>query len=183
MKLGIWVIHACFEIRISGDEANLVGLDTEIQIERMDDEQFLKIIRLTPLVAVDLIIKNQVGEVLLGKRINRPAQGYWFVPGGRIRKNETIESAISRISLCELGIELFKNEMHLLGGFDHIYDDNYLAEAGVNTHYVVLAFTTVLANGLEMKPDEQHVEIKWWEIDKILSSELVHENTRRYFLS
>ena len=54
---------------------------------------FKTIIDNTPLVSVDLIVKHK-GKVLLGKRVNKPAQGYWFTLGGRIFKNESIQSAI-----------------------------------------------------------------------------------------
>ena len=64
----------------------------------MDTQKVLNIIDATPLVSVDLIIENRLKQILLGKRVNRPAQGYWFVPGGRILKNETIKDAIKRIS-------------------------------------------------------------------------------------
>ena len=58
----------------------------------LTDDKFLDVIKATPLVAIDLIIKNSSGFVLLGKRFNRPARGFWFVPGGRIRKDETLEN-------------------------------------------------------------------------------------------
>lgn len=43
-------------------------------------------------------------ELLLGLRNNRPAQCWWFTPGGRIRKNEPLPSASARIALNELGL-------------------------------------------------------------------------------
>src|SRR5687767_7562775 len=46
-------------------------------VMRLDDDKFLKIIEATPLVSIDLIIRNAQGQVLLGKRLNRPAQGFW----------------------------------------------------------------------------------------------------------
>ncbi len=49
----------------------------------LDDEKFLEIIDLSPLVSIDLIVYNDKNEVLLGKRANRPAKDYWFVPGGK----------------------------------------------------------------------------------------------------
>lgn len=58
--------------------------------------EFLEIVRLTPLVSIDLIVLDQAGDVLLGRRVNRPAQGMWFVPGGRIRKDETLADAFKR---------------------------------------------------------------------------------------
>ena len=52
-------------------------------------EDFATVVRSTPLVSLDFIVENSRGEFLLGKRTNRPAQGYWFVPGGRVAKDGT----------------------------------------------------------------------------------------------
>ena len=43
-------------------------------------EDFATVVRSTPLVSLDFIVENSRGEFLLGKRTNRPAQGYLFVP-------------------------------------------------------------------------------------------------------
>lgn len=51
-------------------------------------------------------MENTQGQVLLGQRLNRPAQGYWFVPGGRIHKDETMTQAFARLTKEELGVEL-----------------------------------------------------------------------------
>ena len=110
----------------------------------IDDQKLLQVIDSTPLVSIDLILQNSMGEVLLGKRTNRPALNSWFVPGGRIRKNERIAEAFKRISLKELGCELSLENAELLGGFDHIYEDNYLNQKGINTHYVVLAYRVMV---------------------------------------
>ncbi|EIB9633284.1 GDP-mannose mannosyl hydrolase, partial [Escherichia coli] len=48
----------------------------------LDDNAFKNIIRNTPLISIDLIIQNEKDEYLVGKRNNRPARGFWFVPGG-----------------------------------------------------------------------------------------------------
>jgi colanic acid biosynthesis protein WcaH len=149
----------------------------------MNDTDFLKIIDATPLVSIDLVIKNERGEVLLGKRQNKPAQHCWFVPGGRIRKNETIATALNRIAGKELGLPLQQSDCQLLGVYEHIYDDNFLGEENINTHYVVLAFTSRIASDQQLFADEQHKCLKWWAIENALSHESVHQNTKNYFLS
>ena len=53
-------------------------------------EDFASVVRFTPLIAIDLIVENTRGEFLLGQRTNRPARGYWFVPGGRVQKDESL---------------------------------------------------------------------------------------------
>lgn len=147
----------------------------------MEDNKILEIIEATPLVSVDLIIRNPFQKVLLGKRINRPAKGYWFVPGGRILKNETINQALKRISEVEVGLNLLTKAPRLLGAYDHIYDDNFLNINGINTHYVVLAFIITLQKEIEVKPDDQHSDLKWWGIDNLLEEQTVHQNTKVYF--
>jgi colanic acid biosynthesis protein WcaH len=151
------------------------------------DKQFLQIIDNTPLVSIDLIIEDSQGKVLLGKRTNRPAQDYWFVPGGRIRKNETIAEAIIRISSTELGKELSINDLQLIGNYDHIYEDNYLGEDGVNTHYVVLAYRLKQPRLIEVSMDkirdDQHSEIRYWTREALLKADEVHPNTKAYFSS
>lgn len=147
----------------------------------MNDEKILEIINAAPLVSVDLIIKNEGGDVLLGKRSNRPAQGYWFVPGGRIRKNEKIADAVARISETELGIAVRFYKTRLLGGYNHIYDDNYLGVGGINTHYVVLAYEYTLDKDVKIVKDDQHSDIQWWNIRELLLSKDVHPYTQDYF--
>ena len=88
---------------------------------KITDKHLLEIIKATPLVSIDLVIRNPTGKVLLGKRINRPAKGYWFVPGGMIIKNETIGHALKRISKAEVGLDLSTEAPRLLGAYDHIY--------------------------------------------------------------
>jgi len=69
----------------------------------LDTKTFKTVIASTPLIAIDLIVVNERKEILLGKRLNQPAKNYWFVPGGRILKNETLDNAFKRLTLTELG--------------------------------------------------------------------------------
>lgn len=67
-------------------------------------EDFATVVRSTPLISIDLIVENTPGEFLLGKRLNRPAQGYWFVPGGRVQKDEPLHVAFERLTETEPGV-------------------------------------------------------------------------------
>ena len=145
----------------------------------LQDKEFLRIVDATPLVSIDLIIRDAGGRVLLGRRLNRPARGSWFVPGGRIWKNEHVKDALRRISQRELGVTI--DSAKLVGVFDHIYDDNFLGAPGVNTHYVVLAFAAELPREAVPTPDEQHSELRWWSTAELLAEPLVHEHTKAYF--
>lgn len=152
----------------------------------LDQKTFLNIIDHAPLVSIDLIVRNHEGKVLLGKRQNRPAQGYWFVPGGRVRKNETLADAFSRLTLCELGQKLAYHHARLIGAYDHLYSDNVANarrdEDGqlISTHYVALGHEVSLIQAVASL-DDQHSEQAWWSVPELLASAEVHENTKAYF--
>ncbi|WP_343586238.1 GDP-mannose mannosyl hydrolase [Herbaspirillum sp.] len=145
----------------------------------LSPSDFALVIQSLPLVSIDLLIRNERGEVLLGYRRNRPASDYWFVPGGRIRKNEALKDAMRRISRSELGVE--PESWELLGAFDHIYPDNALGLDGFGTHYVALGYRCSLPPGSDIVPDAQHAELRWWPLEELMQSPQVHLNTKRYF--
>ena len=58
--------------------------------------------RLTPLVNVDLLIRNDRGEILLTWRHDQFYKG-WHIPGGIIRFKETAAERIKAVALSELG--------------------------------------------------------------------------------
>ena len=67
----------------------------------LDDQIFKTVVDSAPLISIDILIKKG-NKILLGKRINRPAQGYFFSIGGRINKNETIDNAMAKVALNDL---------------------------------------------------------------------------------
>jgi hypothetical protein len=76
-------------------------------------EDFLHVVHGSPLVSIDLIARRPDGAVLLGYRRNRPAQGFWFVPGGRILKGERMAEALVRILWRELVEAVPRGELEI----------------------------------------------------------------------
>lgn len=146
----------------------------------LPDETFKSIIQHTPLISIDLIVRNEVGEVLLGKRVNAPAKGYWFVPGGRVRKNETLDDAFVRLVREELGIEsgVTRVDAKFLGVFEHFYDDCVFGD-DISTHYIVLAYTLSLTSIRKINGISQHHEFKW--IKKSMIEHDLHFYSNLYF--
>ena len=140
-------------------------------------ELFKTIVDNTPLVSVDLIVK-QNGKVLLGKRINKPAQGYWFTLGGRVLKNESIQNAIKRISKLELGI-ILKNDPKFIGVFEHLYNDSIFDT--VSTHYINLGYK-IEVSGLKDLPKDQHNDYRWFDLEELIQSSEVHHYVKDYFI-
>jgi colanic acid biosynthesis protein WcaH len=141
---------------------------------------FTHIIKNTPLVSIDLIIENREKKILLGKRLNKPAQNDWFVPGGRIFKDERLDDAFSRISSAEIGVVLQRSKREFLGVYEHFYADNAINDE-FSTHYVVLAYR-VEVDEREVVLNNQHEAYRWFEIDELLAHESVNQYTKNYFL-
>lgn len=149
----------------------------------LPDQLFKTVITSTPLIAIDLVVRNTQNEVLLGKRMNAPAKGFWFVPGGRIQKNETLDRAFIRLLKDELDIQnvVHRSDAKFLGLHEHFYDDNLFDET-FGTHYVVLAYEIKLnQTQLDNLPKFQHGDYIWISEDKLLIENEVHRYTQNYF--
>ncbi len=149
---------------------------------RLEPDDFENVIRLTPLVSIDIIVRSADGRVLLGRRNHEPAKGCLFVPGGRITKNEMVASAFRRLSLIELGAEHTIENARFLGVYEHFYPTNRLERAGFGTHYVVLGYELTSPVQDASLPKDQHAEYLWKTEAEILSSPEVHEHTKAYFI-
>lgn len=142
-----------------------------------------------PLVSLDFCLTRPgaVGpELLLGLRNNRPAQDWWFTPGGRIRKNEPLTSASARIARDELGLPAIAlPHAHLMGAWDHFYADSAF-DLAVLTHYVNLphwlALDTDEAAALTLPQglDQQHSRWQWLSLEQAVQDESVHPYVRVY---
>ena len=142
----------------------------------LDDATFKTIIDSAPLISIDILLKKD-NKILLGKRINKPAQDYFFSAGGRVNKNETIDNAMSRIAKNELNIEL-KSTPKFIGVFEHFYDDSIYKD--VSTHYVNLAYEYEVKEISDL-PTEQHSKYKWFAVNELLESKQVHKYVKDYF--
>jgi colanic acid biosynthesis protein WcaH len=141
------------------------------------------VIRLAPLIAIDLIIRNARAEVLLGLRKNEPAKGCYFVPGGMILKNERLADAFARLAKTETDHAASFDDARLIGVFEHFYDTNRSGNGGYGTHYIVFGYEFRWPGTAAPKPDDQHSELRWWPVTDLLASDRVHENAKAYFRS
>jgi len=149
----------------------------------LQPEDFDRVVRLTPLVSIDLIVRSPDGRVLVGRRKNEPAKGFLFVPGGRVTKNETLADAFRRVSLAELGVEKEIEEARFLGVHQHFYSTNYHKIPGFGTHYVVLAYELTSPTQDLLLPKDQHGEFGWLTEAELVGLPDVHDNTKAYFIS
>jgi colanic acid biosynthesis protein WcaH len=149
--------------------------------KKLSRDELAEVVKRTPLVSIDLVVKNSRGEILVGLRKNEPAKGFWFVPGGRILKDERIAEAFERIAYEELGIRPAFGGARFLGVFEHLYPNNFTEKEGFGTHYVVLAYEVAIDETAVTSPDEQHSEYKWLSNESPEKEPNVHPYTKAYF--
>lgn len=142
-------------------------------------ELFSSVIKSTPLISIDLIIRNDENDILLGKRLNKPAYGSWFVPGGRIYKDEKIEDAFTRITKNEIGKAYDISTAIFKGVYQHFYNDNVYNDS-FSTHYIVLAFEFMINEELSLDTI-QHEKYKWFEEDELQNNNEVYSYVKDYF--
>jgi colanic acid biosynthesis protein WcaH len=148
----------------------------------LSNADFQEGIRLMPLPCIDFVVINENDEVLVGKRRARPAQGWFFVPGGRIRKNETQNEAIQRLTKVELGYEFEESHMEWLGVYDHIYDDNFFGDE-FGTHCIALVYILRVTNGSAFdKALVQHSDLKWVPLFDVFNDDEIHSYTKEYIM-
>lgn len=144
----------------------------------LSQEVFSTVVENMPLISIDLIVRNNNNEVLLGKRVNEPAKGYWFVPGGRIFKDEGLDVAFARTVQEELGLEMQRSQAMFDKTYEHFYENNVFNDE-FRTHYIVLAHKIKIDKLPEL--NEQHNEYRWFDVEELLLDNTVHNYTKDYF--
>lgn len=147
----------------------------------LDADTFATVVHSAPLISIDLLVENEQGEYLLGLRNNRPAQHYWFVPGGRVQKNETLDAAFLRLTTEELGIRLERNQAVFKGVYEHFYSDSVFGEE-ISTHYVVLAYELKLKSNIVVLDNKQHSNLLWLKPAQFCNYP-IHRHSLDYFVS
>jgi len=138
-------------------------------------------IKVLPLVSIDfLILDRECKTYLFGWRNNRPAAHYWFVPGGRVRKNESLDDAFIRLTTAEIGKSVERSDAKWVGVYEHFYDDSTFGE-GESTHYIVLTYEITFNIKHLRLPLEQHSKYQWMTKAEILKSKSVHQYSKDYF--
>lgn len=149
-------------------------------------DKFVSACSALPLISIDWVVTNSRREMLLGLRNNAPARGWWFTPGGRIRKNEALAAAKQRIALDELGLPAaLLYSARLMGAWDHFYSDSAF-DPDVSTHYVNLPHWLAIRDDnaasltLPAGMTEQHGRWQWLPLDRAAKDETVHPYVRVY---
>ena len=124
----------------------------------IDQELYSQMHQLLPIACLDLVI-IQSGKVLLVKRNKEPAKGQFWLPGGRIFRNETFDDAAKRIALGETGLQI--NNIKTLGADNIIFDTDPFGH-GKGTHTITCVVKCIPATP-DVHVDQNHDDFFWWD--------------------
>ncbi|MCF7800318.1 NUDIX domain-containing protein [Candidatus Babeliales bacterium] len=120
-------------------------------------EEYEKILKKIPISCIDLIIVNPKKEFLIIKRKNNPAKNKWWIPGGRILKNEIFKDAALRISKKETGLNC--NFIKIMGVVETRFKES--AFNNKNGTHTINIIALMESSDKDVKLDEQSLEYKW----------------------
>ena len=116
------------------------------------EKVYKEIMREIPVLTVDALIRNNHGKFLLAKRNNKPLQGEWYIPGGRVLKNETLKNAIRRKVKQELGLKVISAIP--VGYYEDFFKANpFSLKSGVHTVSIVFNIKT---ENFNVKLNDEH---------------------------
>lgn len=109
--------------------------------EGLGKELFLQVSSLVPIVNVDLLVYNDIGQILLTWRDDPHCGKGWHIPGGCVRFKETCESRIQKVALEELGIRQIAFEKEPVKVFQIInHEHRDLKNQNERGHFITLVF-------------------------------------------
>ena len=118
---------------------------------------YRSIVATMPIATVDAVVVWR-GSFLLGRRNKKPAQGRWWVPGGRILKGETQQKALARKLREETGLSIKSSSF--IGAFDALFPDSHW---GVAAHCIKLLYLVQPRSITKLQTDAQHGEFRWFK--------------------
>lgn len=121
----------------------------------IEKELYHKISRLIPIPCVDILVSDNTGSILMLKRINPPAKGQWWFPGGRILFCERRIDTVFRKLKQECGLN--PDTVNEICTFDLIFDKEpaECASHGITTLYHVIVQNKIV------QLDDQSSEYSW----------------------
>lgn len=125
----------------------------------LPEEVFLYVSQITPLVNVDLLIRDEVNGVLLTWRDDDYYDAGWHVPGGIIRYKETFSDRIHAVARQELGARV-------VHGLDPIAINQVIHPTKtIRGHFISLLFACRLisppAEILAVRDQPQRGQFQW----------------------
>lgn len=125
----------------------------------LSPEEFGRVFSRVPRPTVEVIVVRgeRSKEFLLGKRARKPYRGRWFVIGGGVLYGESLEMAVRRALVRELGIRGFAPKF--LGHLSYVFPPN---DFGVRTHSLMHVYLVWVCGETRVTANQEHAALKWF---------------------
>jgi ADP-ribose pyrophosphatase YjhB (NUDIX family) len=126
--------------------------------------------QVTPKIAVNSIVFNEQGDVLLAKRTDN---GLWCIPGGHVDLGETLSEACVRELFEETGLKA--EVVRILGVYSDKEHSLHIAQ-GIEWHTVRISFLCRVLGGV-IRPSDETSEIRYFNPGQL--PPLITDHARR----
>lgn len=126
--------------------------------QRIPDDLYREIHACLPILCVDVVVCDEQGRFVLIKRKNNPERGKWWIPGGRVLKNERVVAAARRKLREELGIA--NADWSMLGAYDYLEENGYYH--GISAHMYSVVFRAEVKSSVTITTDAHAAEWRWF---------------------
>jgi colanic acid biosynthesis protein WcaH len=133
----------------------------------LPEEEYLKIIKTMPLFCVDFLIRCK-DKYLLIKRSEEPVKGIYWVIGGRMMFNETLDELAVRVQTREIG--RYFNNRKSIAFANYFFPD---VPNGRATHTPTMLYLVEVDEMFKPKLDSTHLDYIW---TKSLPEQLLKQN-------
>lgn len=134
---------------------------------------------------VFVVSEGKLGEVFLGRRRDKPAQGQLWVQGGRWRVGLTSEENVRNILKTEIGLEIVELERIINTGFSfsYIWENRHQPPEGHGCHMVGHYHYVVISQEERemlnrLQSNKSFSEFAWMPLDDIYKNESFHQGMR-----
>ncbi len=142
------------------------------KLQKIPSSDYKKILDNMPVACVDLLIYND-NKVLLVLRKDDPAKGEWFVPGGRIFKNEKLEYGAIRKAREEVGLDITLEKQ--IGCFDLFFDKGVFDNIKDGVHTISVVYLCSLKDTKQkIKIDNTSLDARWFDLKNKKELEKTH---------
>ncbi len=125
---------------------------------------YQQILENMPICCIDVVLYHHQ-KVLLVLRKDEPEKGRWWLPGGRLYKNETLTEAVKRKIREEVGLEVEVKQK--IGAYEYSSDQSSFTDIKTGTHSISINFVAVpldvdsSEDNLDIKIDQTSSDYRW----------------------
>jgi GDP-mannose mannosyl hydrolase len=173
----------CFSsFAIGSDQRHLTMNISDDQIQRvthrLEKELYRNVVQNLIITCIDVFVYDPINRTyLLVKRNQKPAQGMWWIPGGRHCKGESFFEAAIRKCKEELSIAIMP--ITLLNNYSTVFPDS---EWDCQTHTINQVVFALIQPSSSPATDPNHDTWRWFDIDEspVRSSYFANFNIEEY---